>query len=432
MRRKKKLALHEQIHHHLSKHFHRHVHKVLHVTHHAHHNFFHVLELVVICIVTLTGFGFTNLTGLNQDLYRSNAAETADHLLSAMQNPTASLKLGNIISVWNMDMEIENSFAKGYCTYGAARVSPEFFPFTDPKTQQRTRGGNAVDRCKNASDTGYKIGSVPSQGALVVYDAGGRFGSYGHVGKVLHYDRTLKKIIVRDMARVARGQMSDRREDLTTAQVKCYIYNSKTSVPTESLSVPTESLSMPTIPNTPLVVPTVTPTIPTVIPTTPVVSVVIPTPPHNAPTTTPVTPTQPIQITTPVVVPTVPVVVSQGSVNKELLLEFENLSDIAEHFMTQNNVTIRLVSKMPLKLGEVATLTLEIKDKKTGEPYSGLLPFSFTILSTNDSLQADISNIQMINNGLVNISILGQKFGTAAIVISMDTARIGEFDLEVK
>jgi len=73
---------------------------------------------------------------------------------------------------------------------------------------------------------------------LIIYDAGGRFGSYGHVGKVLHYDKTLKKIIIRDMARVGKGQMSDRREDLTTAQVKCYIYNSKTDIPTDPVIIP--------------------------------------------------------------------------------------------------------------------------------------------------------------------------------------------------
>lgn len=66
--------------------------------------------------------------------------------------------------------------------------------------------------------------------------------------------------------------------------------------------------------------------------------------------------------------------------------------------MTQNDVIITLVSKSPLKLGEVATLTLEIKDKKSGKLYSGLLPFSFTFLSTNDVLQSSITNVQMINN----------------------------------
>jgi hypothetical protein len=51
-----------------------------------------------------------------------------------------------------------------------------------------------------------------------------------------------------------------------------------------------------------------------------------------------------------------------------------------------------------LLLGEVATLTLEIKDKNTEKPYSGLLPFSFTLLSTNDSIQSDIASLQMISD----------------------------------
>jgi len=174
----------------------------------------------------------------------------------------------------------------------------------------------------------------------------------------MHYDRSLKKIIVRDMARVGKGQISDRREDLTTANVECYIYNSKTEIPTEPITptVPTTPIintgTVPTVPTTPTTPPPVTPTTPTV---------------HTAPTTPVVTPTQPTiptTPTTPVVTPTVPlVVVSQTSVNKKLSLELDNLSDIAEHFMTQDDITFSLVAKSPLKLGEVATLTLEIKDK---------------------------------------------------------------------
>ena len=41
------------------------------------------------------------------------------------------------------------------------------------------------------------------------------------------------------MARVARGTMSDRREDLSTANIKCYIYNSKTALPNNDI-VPVE------------------------------------------------------------------------------------------------------------------------------------------------------------------------------------------------
>jgi len=290
MRRKKKVLLHQRIHHHLVKHFHRHIHKVLHFTNCLHHNAFHGLELIVVCIVTLTTLGslwFANLTGLNQELYTNSTTETADHLLSAMQNPAASLKQWNIISIWSMDMDVENTFAKWYCTYGAARVSPEFFPFIDEKTQQRTWWGNAVDRCKNASDTWYKIWSLPSQWALIIYNAGGRFWNYGHVGKVLHYDKKINKIIVRDMARVARWSMSDRREDLATANVKCYIYNSKTDIP---YIVPVE-------PIIPVINTWTTPIVPVVVPTTPII------PTATQPTTSTITtPEAPVHPSAPVIV----------------------------------------------------------------------------------------------------------------------------------
>lgn len=424
MIKKQKETIHQKVTHHLKKHFHKHVHKVLHVTNFMHHHLFHCLELIVIITITLTSFGFTNLTGLNQDLYRNSDAEVAEHLLSAMENPGISLKAGNIISIWSMDTTIENTFAKWYCTYGAARISPEFFPYVDTQTQQRTWWGNAVDRCKNASDTGYKIWTTPAQWALVVYNAGGKFGSYGHVGKVLHYDKSLKKIIVRDMARVSRWSMSDRWEDLTTASVKCYIYNSKTTTP-DTTETPEVNIGIVANTWTNTNNGNQTPSSQTQVqtPTTPIVTPAIPV---ETPIETPV-------VTKPVVVtPTVPTVTSQETINKNISLKFDNLSDIAEHFMTQNDVSITLISKSPLKIGEAATLTVEIKDKKTGEKYSGLLPFAFTILSTNDALQASISNLKIINNWSVDISIIGQKIWTTSIVVSMDGTKIGEFSLEVK
>lgn len=418
-KKQKKPLLHQKIKHHVYKHFHTHAKKILHIANHLHHNIFHGLELLMICFITISSwsFLFANLTGVNEQFYRENSSETATALLTAMQNPKVSLKQWNIISIWSMGLDVENTFAKWYCTYWAARISPEFFPYINETTQQRTRGGNAVDRCKNASDTWYKIWSTPSQWALIIYDAGGRFGSYGHVGKVLHYEKDLKKIIVRDMAWVARGMMSDRREDLTTANVKCYIYNNKTTTPETNETIIPEVTSPEVLPPTKPVV------------TTPVVT----TPVHNAGNTTP-TVTTPVVPTTPVVTqPTPPVItIPQSSNNKNISLRLDNLSDIATHFMTQNNLTLTLISKSPLKLGEVATLTIEIKNKTTDEKYSGLLPFAFTILSTNDTIQANISNIKMINNGSIDISLLGQKIWTATIVVSMDGAKIGEFVLDVK
>lgn len=435
MRKKKKLALHERIRHHVVKHIHEHIHKILHVSAFLHHHIFHSIELIVVTMVALTSFGFANLTGLNQDLYRNDATETAAHLLTAMQNPVASLKQGNIISIWNMSLDIENSFAKWYCTYGAARVSPEFFPFIDEQTQQRTWGGNAVDRCKNASDTWYKIWLTPSQWALIIYEAGGKFWSYGHVGKVMHYNSSLKKIIVRDMARVWKWQMTDRREDITTANVKCYIYNSKTDIPTsDAVFVPVTSTpaildtTPPPTTNTPTITTNSNPTVTKLVtPTSPLLLK-----PKYASTEPILAPAVEIPIVHPTAPVIIPVLVPQNSINQKLALTFDGIGDMPAHFLTQNDLSFTLVSRSPLRLGEVATLTLEIKDKKTGELYSGLLPFSFTLLSTNDTIQTDISNIQLINNGSVDISILGQKIGKASVVINIDDVKIWEFNVEVK
>jgi len=373
---------------------------------------------------------FANLTGINQMIYRQNSSEVAQALVHAMQNPATSLKQGNIISIWDMDTDVENTFTKWYCTYGAARISPEFFPFIDEKVQQRTWWGNAVDRCKNASDTGYKIWSIPSQWALIIYNAWGKFGSYGHVGKVLHYDKKLNKIIVRDMARVAKSTMSDRWEDLTTASVKCYIYASKTDAP--SINIWDQTLS-----DTTTIVSGKSSSITTgtshgASPSSWWTSSSVTNPPVTPPIIPPVLPPIATGIHTlpqdqEVIVP----VISQTTNNKTLTLDVKNLRDIAQHFITQNNLTISIVSKSPLKLGEVATLTFEIKNKESDELYSGLLPFTFTLLSTNDTLQPSISNIQLINNGKIEVTILGQKVWTASIVISIDDKKIGEVGLEV-
>ena len=196
------------------------------------------------------------------------------------------------------------------------------------------------------------------------------------------------------MAWVARGTMSDRREDLSTTNVKCYIYNSKTNIPEPTIiTTPTVPVLTPQTPvGTPTVKPdpVITPT-PVVHPVAPVVTVPIPAVKVDP---LPKETTPPAVTPTPVVVP--PLV--QTGVNKKISLTLDNLSDIAQHFITQNDLVITLVAKSPLKLGEVATLTLEIKNKKTGEPYSGLLPFSFTLLSTNSVLQSNTTNIKLINN----------------------------------
>ena len=47
-----------------------------------------------------------------------------------------------IISKWTYTKNISNSFARGQCTWYAAIISPNIFPYTDADTQTRTFGGN--------------------------------------------------------------------------------------------------------------------------------------------------------------------------------------------------------------------------------------------------------------------------------------------------
>ena len=359
---------------------------------------------------------FANLTGYSEELYRNNSSETATALLEAMQNPSLSLKQWNIISIRKMDTNVENTFTKWYCTYGAARISPEFFPYIDENTQQRTWWGNAVDRCKNAADTGYKIWMTPSQWALIIYDAGGKFWVYGHVGKVMHYEKQLNKIIVRDMARVGKSTMSDRWEDITTAQVKCYIYNNKNTTTEPPVTPPV--IVTPPVVTPPVVVPPVTP---------PITSWWWTTPPTTV--TPPVVTTPPTVTTPPIVVPpvTTPITLDQW-----LTLSLDKISDIAKHFVSQNDFSFTVVTESPLHLWETAMLSLDIINKKTGKKYSGVLPFSFGIISTNDSLQANIGNVKFVNEWKTDISILAQKLGKSTIIITMDGTKIGEFSLEVQ
>ena len=368
-----------------------------------------------------------NLSWANQALYRENEAEVAEQLLIAMKNPVSSLKNGNLISIWSMDSDVENSFTKWYCTYGAARISPEFFPFVEENIQQRTWWGNAVDRCENAAATWYKIWSLPVQWSLVVYNAGGKFGSYGHVGKVLHYDKTHKKIIVRDMAWVGRWLMTDRREDITTSNVKCYIYNNRTEIIWEDIPSTTWTLFTTWASLTTW---TTSPSHPAA-------------PEDNEDNSidndsdTPSPDTDEPDVWTP---STGTNTTSNGSsdntssleqgvlLTKEIPLRFDHVSDLASHFVSQYDISFVLVTPDVFTLWSRASLTLSISDKTTGKKYTGILPFSFTLVANNTTFTPSLSTIKFINKGIVTVPIIWSHPGTTTTIITMDDGTIiGEF-----
>ena len=57
---------------------------------------------------------------------------------------------GTIISKWTYTKKIKNGFAVGYCTWYAAIISPNIFPYINETTQDRPFGGNANQWCANA------------------------------------------------------------------------------------------------------------------------------------------------------------------------------------------------------------------------------------------------------------------------------------------
>lgn len=88
-----------------------------------------------------------------------------------------------------------------------------------------------------------------------------------------------------------------------------------------------------------------TPTIPVPSTTTPTTPVVTPTEPTQP--TIPTTPVDPVVTPTEPTQPIIPTV--QDTIDKDLSLRFEHLSDITEHFLTQNDITIHLAAKAQLK-----------------------------------------------------------------------------------
>ena len=129
---------------------------------------------------------------------------------------------GAIISSWTYTKKIKNQFAVGNCTWYAAIISPNIFPYINETTQDRSFGGNANQWCANAKKAGFRVGSKPAVGAIIVYSK--LRSSAGHVGKVINYYPDDGKEIIRDMNFLGKFIVTDRREDTNNNKISCYIY----------------------------------------------------------------------------------------------------------------------------------------------------------------------------------------------------------------
>ncbi|MFA5747946.1 MAG: LysM peptidoglycan-binding domain-containing protein [Candidatus Absconditabacterales bacterium] len=133
-----------------------------------------------------------------------------------------------IISKRTYTKKINNKFYPGYCTWYAAIITPQIFPYIDDKTQDRPFGGDAQEWCKGAKNAGFKTGKTPAIGALIVYYHGGaRNYQAGHVGKVINYYPDDDKLIVRDMNYIGKFVVTERWEETDNSNIQCYIYPGK-------------------------------------------------------------------------------------------------------------------------------------------------------------------------------------------------------------
>lgn len=135
-------------------------------------------------------------------------------------------KKWTIISQWTYTKKISNKFYPWYCTWYAAIISPEIFPYVDENTQSRAFGWNAKLRCANAKAAWFLVWSKPAVWALIVYKSS-RTSSAWHVGKVINYYPSDGKMIIRDMNYVAKFVVTERREYTSNSSISCYIYPGK-------------------------------------------------------------------------------------------------------------------------------------------------------------------------------------------------------------
>lgn len=155
---------------------------------------------------------------------RSNTIISTPAAARSTSSRSSSNSDSDIIAQWTFNKPIKNQFYAGHCTWYAAIITPEIFPYIDENTQSRPFGGNANQWYANAKAAGFEVGKTPRVGALIVYNRGYRWASAGHVGKVISYMPDEGRMIIRDMNRLGKFIVTERYEDVNDANILGYIY----------------------------------------------------------------------------------------------------------------------------------------------------------------------------------------------------------------
>ena len=141
-------------------------------------------------------------------------------------------KKSTVISQWVYKKNISNNFYAWFCTWYAAIISPEIFPYVSETKQTREFGGNANQWCTNAQKAWFRVvwnssknPVTPSRNALVVYSQWGpNYRSYGHVGKVREVHSGEGYFVLEEMNFSGKFIVTLRKDQINNSNIKCYIY----------------------------------------------------------------------------------------------------------------------------------------------------------------------------------------------------------------
>ena len=144
---------------------------------------------------------------------------------SASSSLTPSSSNGKIISKRTYNKNISNSFYRWHCTWYTAIISPEFFPYTNDTTQQRTFGGNGNQRYTNAQKAWFSVGDTPMVGSIVSYNLWGANYWYAwHVAKVISYNPATGDFVVEEMNYAWKFIVTRRKDNISNSNIIWFIY----------------------------------------------------------------------------------------------------------------------------------------------------------------------------------------------------------------
>ena len=93
---------------------------------------------MVVAVVGFFSMMLANYTGLSHEEFPELNAEIEGSFEAAIASIQPGVEHTRVINQWRIEPTVHNTFYAGYCTYGAALISPEFFPYLTPTQQQRT------------------------------------------------------------------------------------------------------------------------------------------------------------------------------------------------------------------------------------------------------------------------------------------------------